>query len=144
MQGSPSQSVWAQGPPGMCDDEKNDSVGLGSCGESALCLLPLRLVCWEEGHTLSGTLVSSGQKGAETRENHPKVGATFLISIHLSLIIVILLDKDIQDSYCLGSVFGSTHIIQPDKRRSDQRPESFESYHEAKFYSFCFFPLNDT
>ena len=88
---------------------------------------------------MSITLVSSGQKEAETRENHPKVGATFLISIHLSLIIVMLLDKDIQDSYCLGSVFGSTHVIQPDKQRSDQRLGSFEPHHEAKFYSFRFF-----
>lgn len=98
-----------------------------SCGSGlllrvcTLCLLPLRLVCWEEGHTLSITLVSYGQKEADTRENHPKVGATFLISIHLSLIIVILLDKDIQDSYCLSRVFGSTHAIQPDKQRSAQR-----------------------
>ena len=82
---------------------------------------------------MSITLVSYGQKEADTRENHPKVGATFLISIHLSLIIVILLDKDIQDSYCLGRVFGSTHAIQPDKQRSAQRLGSLSPITKLNF-----------
>lgn len=125
----------------MCEEKNQDSVGLGSSPRVSIYnKLPAEADLLEGGPCFE---YNFGWFRTKKKQKHetimPKLGATFLSSVHCSLIIFILLDKDIQDSYCLDSVLGSTRVIRPDKPQSDQKQGCFRSQHEAKLYSFGFF-----